>query len=97
MEKLIKNTPYNIVDFTKITSWSSVETSETLYFADNGQYFLHCLGSDATMSNLYGSKSHANEDLIPLAEDDVYGWLKVHSKDVFEELFGTEEVLAISA
>jgi len=97
MEKLIDQTPYNTADFAKIASWSSSEVSETLYFADNGNYLLYCVGNDATMTNVYGTETYTNEDLIILPEEDVYGWLKVHAEEVFEELFGDENIVLLSA
>jgi len=89
MEKLINQVPYNTSDLTSIASWQheSGEIQETLYFADNGSYLLHCLGSMAQMQNAYGTQSYANEDLIVLSEEDVCGWLIVHAPAVHAEIF----------
>ncbi len=91
MEKLIDQIPYNTADFIEIASWDSLQISETLYFADNGEFLLHCIGTAAEMTNSYGTKSFANEDLIILEEDDVRGWLKVHAEKSYDELFGEEQ------
>ena len=86
MEKIINQTPYNTFDLEKIASWECARIEETLYFADNGNFLLHCIGEDAAMKNSYGNQSFTNEDLFILEEEDVLGWMKVHAPDAFAEL-----------
>ena len=98
MEKIIDQTPYNTSDLTLLAEWSSQNDAitETLYFADNGNYLLHCIGLDAKMANGYGTTSLANEDLIILCEDVIYGWLQVHAPAAFIELFGEDEIQEVA-
>ena len=92
----MSNRIYDTNAMKVIASWENKkeQTNETLYFAENGKYLLHCTGNMAKFKNEYGSVGFSNEDLILLQEEDVIGWLDVHSPESLNALYPKEDTFA---
>lgn len=99
MVKINKNEILNVKDDTQLAVWECGESdvSESLYVSHELTYYLHVVGSAAIFRSEYGEKTHGNEDLIVLDEEDVFGWLATHAPDVFEELTSTKSLQDRSA